>query len=332
VNKQTRKHKIVLTKEEIAEIYFDIETKSKLFESKLKANKASVNLTMEDAQRIYIHQKDSGSTYAALINYLIKTKNSDVKFTVDDLIKLYKADRNLKKITEYLVKAKDEGVVISADEIKTLFYNKEEYNKILNYYITCKEEDLEINVNQIKVLFLKNIDIQKAISVLRTLKIYHLKVPFETLLTLLDEKINITKCIRILRKAKEACFDDLKKEEIFDDATCNQLANTYVIGGKDKFKIQLSNNIVNTNRLIDPADLYHKLMTKESKGFKVTLETIKDYIHFDFVADIDEITKAYLKARTSGLRIEYKQLARLAEISVDVHEFVDAKIKSEEYV
>ncbi len=326
--REARRTNIKISCSDISEMYFDIENKSKLFGSHIKANKATVNLSLQDAKRIYAERKGTGSNFEALIDYLIKTKKHDVKFSVDELIELYRNNRNLAKITDGLIKAKAEGVNLSGSEIKTLFYRKKEYEKILEYYITAKKEGLNLELTNIRVLFLKNIDIIKAINVSRTLKRENLRIPFKVLSELLEDKINVTKCIKILQKAKKSCIEDLLNENLFDEQVCENLANTYVILGKEKFKKEVSELIVNLNRLDDPAELYHKLVTKESYGFKITLEIIKEYLNFDFTADIDEITKAYLKARTNGLYITFEQLAKLAEVKVNVQEFVDAKIKS----
>lgn len=323
---------IRITCNDIAELYFDIEKKSKLFESKIRANKATVNLSLEDAKRIYAERKLPSSDYGKLIEFLIKTKKEDVKFTVDELIDLYRDDRNIKEITEALIKAKKEGIIASASDIKTLFYYKDENKLLLEYFVISQKEGLGLASNNLKVLFLKNIDITKALNVLRSLKMLKLQVPFPILVELLDEKVNVTKCMKILSKAKKVCKADMISLNIFDDKISETLSNIYVIEGKDKFKKELSDVIVNTNRMFNPDEIYYDLVASESEGFKLSFEMFKKYIGFNFKADIEEIAKAYLKARKNGLYVTFNQLARLAELGVDVHSFVNAQINSVKHV
>ena len=80
--------------------------------------------------------------------------------------------------------------------------------------------------------------------------------------------------------------------------------------------------------LIDPVNLYYKLIKSDGQGFKITLHTIKNFLSFSFLPDIDMIAESYLIARQNGLYITFQQLAKLAEKNIDVRSFIDAQIKS----
>jgi hypothetical protein len=60
----------------------------------------------------------------------------------------------------------------------------------------------------------------------------------------------------------------------------------------------------------------------------VNLETIDEYLGYEYEADINKVTASYLKARKNNLHIKYEQIAVLAQKKVDVEKFIDAQIKS----
>jgi len=318
-----------LTMQEIQELQNEINHENIITNSIISASKSGINISLKDAEKIYLASQNSKISYKELVDSLIITKKAEQSFLLEDLLKLTKEKQNIKKITEAIISAKKDGIIFSANEIKTLFYKDDsEYLNLTKQLSIAKSEDIELDAKQIKILYLKNISIQRAIEILRIAKQEELTLPFNILVNLLKDKINIIKCLKILSKAKKASYAELQNSGMFDSEVNDLLANTYVIEGKEEFKKKLSDKILSNKKMLDPAEVYYSLVKSKSKGFKISLDTIQDYITFGYTSDLEKIHDSYLYARENGLYLSFKHLALLAEKNVDVLNFVNAQINS----
>lgn len=328
MQKLRRNEGVMMTFSDIEELYFDIDKKSDFLSTLSRANKFGVNISVADAKRIFSIRNSPDTSFQQLIELLTEAKKADIKLTVDELIKIYSEGRDINQIIRRVVRLKKEGYKANPNDIKSVFYGNGQATKLLENFIKSKKINPEITSSQIKSVFVNGSQPEKFYNVIKLLKKENISVPFHILLNLMKEDTNIIKGVKILSKAKKSTLGELSLYKHFDEDTNNKLSNIYVIEGKEKFKKSLSNELIKRGIMIDPAEMYDELVKSENNGFKVNLETIKDYLSFHFRPGITEITDSYLKARNNNLYVTYKQLAQLAEKEIDVKQFVDAQIKS----
>lgn len=326
--KQARMAGVDISYEEIEELYFDIDTKSKFSKSLISALASGADITVDDARDIFSASGNGQLTFDNFIKHLIEIKKADIKISSDELIDIFLEGRNVGKIVKTLIKAKKEGVYLELDDVKNIFYSGNDNEIVLTDFIGIKKYLPDISAADIQTAVLEGINLPRLIEIVDFLMKEKLQIPFGILINLLDMNINIVKLIKILSVAKQNSNEELARRKIFKLDVSERLSNIYVFEGKERFKHALSDEILKLKVLINPAELYNDLMKSKGYGFKLNLELIKNYISFDFNADLNKITDAYFLARDNGLHVKFNQLATLAEKNIDITEFVKAQIKS----
>lgn len=289
----------------------------------------------DDVKTIILEHNYNNHTHRQLLNAHGKAKKAQLGISVDDIIKLNYENRDIGKIIDRLIESKEDlskkrnNRQVTLNELRTFYLAKGEDLRIIKSYLKAKRDIPGVDPLLFSKAVFKGINPDKLADVMRILAKNNLKIPDKTLISLFDDKINILKTIKILADAKNDSYIAVKRlYPIFDDAAAEKFANVYTIEGKNKLKTAISDTVLAMNVLEDPSEIYLALVKSEGNGFKINLETIRDYIRYDFIPDIDTISNVYQYARNRGLHIEYRQLAKLAEKNVDIKAFVDAELKS----
>jgi len=292
-------------------------------------------VNFEDVKTIILGYIYKYHTYNELVASYSKSKKEQLGLNVKDILKLNSENRDvedfIKRLSESKKRAKalKTARAITLDELRAMYFPKDENLKILKNFINVRKENGEAAAELfIKAVF-RGIKPETFADVTRMLAKHNLKIPDKTLFELFDDKINILKTIKTLTEAKKRSFETVKNlYPTFDDAAAEKFANVYTVEGKNRLKKTISDTVLSLGLLEDPAEIYLALVRSEGKGFKLNLETILDYIKYDFTQDIEKISDVYHYARDKGLHIEYQQLAKLAEQEIDIKALVDAEIKS----
>lgn len=329
IQKQALKSGIELDKKDIKELYQDIDSQAGYIKLIIKAHKSGINKAETVISDFYKLRSRKDQSLEKLTEPLFKAKKKGLDLDADDILDLYKKDKPVPKIVDALVAAAGEEQKISINEISTLWYNSKEYGReVIKLYSKSKKQYPTISASQYKILILRGINLEEFTKVSQMLKEKHLEIPFDILANLLNKRINIIKTIKILSKAKESCIRELDRHKLFSENETNRLANIYVVEGKEKFKKALNKSLIFNQIFTDPVNLYYALTRSDGKGFKVNLETLSDYLGFEYDADINKVTGSYLKARKNKLHIKYEQIADMAQKKIDVERFIEAQIKS----
>jgi hypothetical protein len=326
---KSRENGTILNNDDINELYNDIDTHSNYMQLIIKAKKANITKPENVVSDFFKIRKSNDDFVNTLIKPLMKARRNDLDISAEDLTKLYKNQKNIPKIIDSLIVAAKNEHPLKIADIKTIFYSKKDFgDRVVDLYIKSKREYPKLSPEKFKSLIHANIDLNEFLKVAQLLNTKKLYIPFAILSELLSKRINIIKTIIILSKAKESCIAELQKQQLFSDDETERLSNIYVTEGKEKFKKALSKSLLNEQLPVDPVNLYYDLTRSEGKGFKVNLETIDEYLGYEYKADINKVTGSYLKARKNNLHIKYEQIAVLAQKNVDVEKFIDAQIKS----
>ena len=328
--RNARKSGIILSNKDIGELFPDIETHSGYTQLIIKAKKAGIIKPETVISEFFAIRKSTDISLSALVTPLINAKKKGIDINPKDLIKLYRDGRPVPKIIKTLITLAKNDVELKIDDIETIFYSNKKFGeKIISIYAKTKKQYPIINAAQFKSLILSNIDPNEFYKVVELLKKKEIDIPFNILSELLKRRINILKTIILLDEAKKSCITELSKyNDMFSEKEIAKLSNIYVVEGKEKFKKELSMSLLNAQIVKDPVSLYFKLTRSEGKGFKVTLDTLNDFLGFEYNADIGKVTNSYLNARQNNLHIKYQQIAKLAQENIDVEQFIDAQIKS----
>lgn len=321
------KKKLKITLDEIFEMFYEVEHKISFVKAITQAEKSNIHVDIKNANNLYINRKENPD-YKEIISIYVKAKQAKLNIELEEIIDLYTKNRNVKKIVDEMIAEHKAGVKVELKEHTTLFYNGNDNQKLLKLYISGKKVNSDITPEQLSTAFFKNIPLEKFINTQVLLKKNELVIPDKIIFELLSDNINIIKLIEILSRAKTESINELQKHNLFEPNEAKKLANTYIVEGKEKFKKQLDEILINKNILKDPAHLYMKLIKSTDKGFKFNLEILKPYLTFDFKPQLDEIVETFLNARTNGLHITLEQLVGLAQNEVDIKNFIDAQIKS----
>jgi hypothetical protein len=327
--RKSRKSGAGLSHDDINELFRDIDTHSNYLQLIIKAKNSNIAKPENVVSDFYKASKSNNDFINSLIKPLIKAKKNDLDISAENLIKLYGDKKAIPKIVDGLILAAKNDLTLKIDDIKTIFYDKKKFgDKVIELYIKSKREYPKLSPTKFRSLIHANIDLNEFLKVAQLLNSKNLYIPFPILSELLSKRINIIKTIIILSKAKESCISELQKHQLFSDKDTDRLSNIYIVEGKQKFKKALSKSLLYEQLPVDPVNLYYDLTRSEGKGFKVNLETIDEYLGYEYEADINKVTASYLKARKNNLHIKYEQIAVLAQKKVDVEKFIDAQIKS----
>lgn len=314
----------------IRSFYYEINKRDNLVKI-LEQNDADFS----DVKKIIVEHNYKNHNSKDILDAHKKSKEEKLGLSVDQIIKLNKENRNIKRIIDRLAKSKRKSKrtgktrQVTPEELKTLYFVKNENFKLLRSFVKTKKEVRDIEPELFIKANFSNINPEELADVLRLLAMNRLSMPDKILISLFDKKINILKTIKVLSDAKKESLKTLTNMyPFFSDKDANKLANAYTVEGKNKLKTKLSSVLLKMNRLEDPADIYMKLVKSEGKGFKINLETIRDYIIYDFTPNIDKVSRVYQHARNNGLIIQYRQIAKLAEKEVDIEAFINAEIKN----
>ncbi len=314
----------------IRAIYHEINRKDKIVKQLENGE-----LEFEDVKTIILGYIYKNHSYNTLLDAHAKSKSEQLGLDVKDILKLNRENRNIKRIIDRLAESKANSKKqrnsrpVTLDELQTLYFANDENTKILKSYLAVVKEDNSVSPELFMKAVFKGIRPDTFANVLKVLAINKLKIPDKTLLELFDDKINILKTIKILSEAKSASVETVTKlyPDLSAEASEN-FANVYTIEGKNRLKKSISETILKMNLLLDPAEIYMSLIRSEGNGFKINLETINNYIKYDFEPDVNQISNVFRYARNKGIRIEYEQLATLARQEVDIKALIDAEIKS----
>ncbi len=314
----------------IRAIYHELNRKDAIVQL-LENNEAS----FEEVKTIILEHDYKNHNYQELLAAHGRSKKERLGLDVKDIILLNLENRHIDRIIDRLVQSKERSRKnknsrqVTLDELKTLYFTENQNIKILESYLKAKKDVKELAPELfIKAVF-KGINPDDLADIQRILTKNKLKLPDKILMELFDKNINILKTIKILAEAKRDSTETVKRLfPIFSDAQADKFANDYTVEGKNKLKKSISATMLRMNLLEDPAEIYLKLVKSEGNGFKINLETIKDYILYDFTPNIDTISQVYQHARANGLKIKYDQLAKLSLSNIDIKAFVDAEIKS----
>ncbi len=326
---------VVVTDQEIIDLVEDIDTNSHYLQLIIKAYERGVNKPATVISNFYKLKSRNDKSLEELTDAFFKAKSRNLNLSSEDILKLYEQGKPVSKIVNALIKADRHNLDLEISDISTLWYNDKQYGeKLTSLYVKIKKKDTDIKPIHLKLLVFNEINPEDFLQVTSMLKAKDLDIPFEKLINLLKKQINIIKAIKILSKAKKSCNEVFKKHEKlkahggFSDEEINRLSNIYIIEGKEKFKKALNKSLIYNNLYIDPVELYYDLTRSDGKGFKMNLEMIINYLGFEYKADIDNVTDAYLNARKNKLHIKYSQLAKMAEKGIDVKSFINAQIKN----
>ncbi|MEA2041011.1 MAG: hypothetical protein U9N85_00475 [Bacteroidota bacterium] len=326
---EAKRNGVIIDNGDIDELFKGIDSGSNYVQLIIKAKKAGFDNAESIVSDFFKIRRSNETSLESLINPLIEAKKKGLEIKSDEIKALYDKNKPISKIIKALVTASKKDTDLKIEDVKTLFYNDKKVGKqFIKQFAKTKKHFPTLTSAQFNSIYFKNISVNEFYNISKLLNQENLQIPFFKLTELIETKSNIIKTILILSDAKKASEQELQKYNYFSTAQISELANTYVIEGKNKFKTELSKSLLNELVLVDPVSLYFKLTRSAGKGFKITLETIKDYLSFDYKADIGKVTDSYLNARQNNLTIKYDQLAQLAQQEVDVEEFIEAQIKS----
>lgn len=339
--KNAKQSGIELSNDEIRRFYYDINEDTRFIDTFIKANAEGVNLDINDAKKIFRKAKTS-DRFTEVVEHYLKTTREDTKLSLDDYLQLIENEYDYKLIVNELIKIHNTNTTVGLQDVNSLFKNNKDRKTLLSEFVEIKKSSRDISEKQLNTLFIENIPTDTFFRAQNLLHVIDLNIPFDILLSLLKTKADIINCYKILLTEKAKCIAVLRSENIVKQA--DKLANTFIIFGAEKFSSEfnryLLSEIVNDKINIETTEINKdtiinnlteakckqrlSIILNKSKAFKITLNTIFDYLKPDTKTNVCNTVDAYnyIATQRKDLKYSFDQLAELSTQITDVHEYM----------